>query len=291
MTEPESRFFESARLRLHYLAYGDESKPPVVLVHGSRDHARSWDFVAEALLDSYSVYAPDLRGHGDSDWAVGSAYSVAAYVADLSKMIDVIDRGPVALVGHSLGGRVTLDYSAASPDCVSKLIAIEGYGRQGSSNPPIERLRAYVKLVRDLEQRGPHIYESLEAAEKRMHDENTRLSPAMVKHLTLHAVKHVEGAQTGGRQGYVWKFDNYMRLTPAPEWTPADTIELWKQIKAPTLHIGGSDSWGKRFSDGREELASAVPNSQTVIVEGAGHWVHHDNLPEFVRLVREFLAG
>jgi pimeloyl-ACP methyl ester carboxylesterase len=288
MTEPESRFFHSARLRLHYLVYGDESKPPVVLVHGSRDHARSWDFVAEGLVDRYCVYALDLRGHGDSDWSIGSAYAVAAYVADLAKMIEVLDRGPVQLLGHSLGGRVTLDYTAAAPDCVSKLIAVEGYGRQGSADPPVERLRAYVKLVRDLEQRGPHIYESLEAAEERMHEANKRLSPEMVKHLTLHAVNYVEGAETGGRKGYVWKFDNYMRLTPAPEWTPADTIELWKQIKAPTLHIGGSESWGKRFTDGREELTTAVPNSKTVIVEGAGHWVHHDNLPEFLRLVRGF---
>jgi pimeloyl-ACP methyl ester carboxylesterase len=261
----------------------------VVLVHGTRDHARSWDFVAEKLMDRFSVYALDLRGHGDSDWAVGSAYSVAAYVADLAKMIDVIDRGPVALVGHSLGGRVTLDYTASAPDCVSKLIAIEGYGRQGSANHPIERLRDYVKLVRDLEQRGPHIYANLAEAGERMQEANKRLTPEMVKHLTLHAVKHVEGAQTGGRQGYVWKFDNYIRLTPAPEWTPDDTALLWKQIKAPTLHIGGADSWGKRFTDGREELAGLVPDSQTVIVEGAGHWVHHDNLPEFVRLVREFL--
>jgi len=288
MIEPESRFFQSARLRLHYLAHGDESKPPVVLVHGSRDHARSWDFVAAGLLDRYSVYALDLRGHGDSDWAVGSAYSVAAYVADLAKMIDVLERGPVRLVGHSLGGRVTLDFAAAAPDCVTKLIAIEGYGRQGSSDAPVERLRAYIKLVRDLEQRGPHIYESLQAAEARMQEANQRLTPEMVRHLTLHAVKHVEGAQTGGRQGYIWKFDNYMRLTPAPEWTPADTVELWKQIKAPTLHIGGSDSWGRRFSDGREELTGAVPNSKTTIVDGAGHWVHHDNLQEFTRLVRDF---
>jgi pimeloyl-ACP methyl ester carboxylesterase len=291
MTEPESRFYESARLRLHYVVYGDESKPPIVLVHGSRDHARSWDFVAAGLTDRFSVYAPDLRGHGDSDWAIGGPYSVTAYVADLAKLIEVMERGPVTLVGHSLGGRVTLDFAAAAPDCVSKLIAIEGYGRQGSTAAPIERLRGYIKLVRDLEQRGPHIYESLEAAEKRMQEENRRLTPEMVKHLTLHAVKHVEGAQTGGRRGYVWKFDNYMRLTPAPEWTPDETVQLWKLIKAPTLHLGGSDSWGKRFSDGREELAGVVPNSRTVIVEGAGHWVHHDNLPEFVRLVREFLTS
>ena len=290
MTEPESRFYESSRLRLHYVAYGDESKPPVVMVHGTRDHARNWDFVAAGLADRYSVYAPDLRGHGDSDWAMGSAYGVAAYVADLAKMIDVLDRGPVALVGHSLGGRVVLDYAAAAPECVTKVVAIEGYGRQGSTAPPVQRLRGYIKFIRELEERGPHIYQSLDEAESRMREENKHLTPEMVRHLTLHAVKRVEGAQTGGRRGYVWKFDNYTRLGATPEWTPADTALLWGEIKAPTLHIGGSESWGIRHPDGRDKLAAAVRGSKTVIIDGAGHWVHHDKLDEFVRVVREFLG-
>jgi pimeloyl-ACP methyl ester carboxylesterase len=290
MTEPESRFYESARLRLHYVAYGDESKPPVVLVHGTRDHARSWDFVAAGLTDRFSVYAPDLRGHGDSDWALGSAYGVAPYVADLAKLIDVIERGPVALVGHSLGGRVVLDYAAAAPDCVAKVVAIEGYGRQGSTKPPVDQLRGYIKFVRELEERAPHIYETIEAAEERMREENKHLTLEMVRYLTLHALKRAEGAQTAGRRGYVWKFDNYTRLGAVPEWTPADTEQLWGAIKAPTLHIGGSESWGIRWADGRDKLAASVPGSRTVIVDGAGHWVHHDKLDEFVRVVREFLG-
>lgn len=281
--EPEDRYFESSRLRLHYVVWGDESNPPLLLVHGSRDHARSWDFVAQGLIDRYCVYAPDLRGHGDSEWAIGGAYGVAGYVADLARFVEVIDRGPVALVAHSLGGRVALDYTAAFPDCVSKLIAIEGYGRQGSKESPVDQIRAYVKNTRELERRQPRVYTNLADAEARMQDANKRLSPEMVRHLTLHAVRQVEG-------GYVWKFDNYMRLTAAPEWTPDETVVLWEQIKTPTLHIGGSDSWGKRFPDGREELTKAVPGSRAVIVEGAGHWVHHDRLDEFVRLTRDFLA-
>src|SRR5688572_1533479 len=285
MNEPIDRYFESSRLRLHYVVWGDESKPPLLLVHGTRDHARSWDFVAQRMLDEFCVYAPDLRGHGDSEWAVGGQYSVSAFVADLAKMVEVIHRGPVALIAHSLGGRIALDYTAAYPDKVTKLVAIEGFGRVGSEDPVIDRLHRYVDTVRELERREPHPYANLSEAEARMHDANKRLTPAMVTHLTEHAVNRLHD------DTYVWKFDNYTRLTPAPEWSPAETVELWKQIKTPTLHIGGSDSWGKRFPDGRETMTQAVPNSRTVIVEGSGHWVHHDQLDEFVRLVREFLLG
>ena len=80
---PESRYYTSQRLNLHYLVWGDESKPPLILVHGTRDHARSWDRVAEALVDRYCVYVPDLRGHGDSEWAIGGDYSIIDYALDI----------------------------------------------------------------------------------------------------------------------------------------------------------------------------------------------------------------
>jgi pimeloyl-ACP methyl ester carboxylesterase len=60
--EPESRFYRSQRLKLHYVVWGDERKPAVLLIHGGRDHARNWDFVAPRLLDDYCAYAVDLRG-------------------------------------------------------------------------------------------------------------------------------------------------------------------------------------------------------------------------------------
>ena len=61
--EPLSLFFQSHRLKLHYWDYGCDGKPPLVLVHGGLDHARSWDWVAGSLRDDYHVYALDLRGH------------------------------------------------------------------------------------------------------------------------------------------------------------------------------------------------------------------------------------
>src|SRR5262249_52169250 len=103
--EPESRYFTSARLRLHYLFWGDPANEPVVLVHGGRDHARSWDFVAQSLAGRYSVYALDLRGHGDSDWATGGQYRLSDHVIDLAKLVKEIGHPRVNIIAHSMGGR------------------------------------------------------------------------------------------------------------------------------------------------------------------------------------------
>ena len=63
---PASRVFFSQRLRLHYVDWGNPAAPPLILLHGGRDHCRNWDWVASDLRRDYHVIAPDLRGHGDS---------------------------------------------------------------------------------------------------------------------------------------------------------------------------------------------------------------------------------
>jgi len=281
--EPQDRYFESSRLRLHYVAWGDESKPALVLVHGGRDHARSWDFVAQRMLDRYAVYALDLRGHGDSEHAVNGAYPLTAYVADVCKLLDVLDRPTVRILGHSLGGRIVMDTTASFPERIEKVVAIEGFGRMGSENSPAHQIQNYVRIARELESRQPHPYATIEAAEQRMSEENKRLSPEMVRHLTKYAVRRQEDGS------YVWKFDNYTRLTPAPEWSMEQTEALWNQVKTPTMFIGGVESWSHRFP-GREVMASYVPNARIHVFKDAGHWVHHDQLEGFVDLVREFFA-
>ena len=71
MADPWQHFYQSDRLRLSYWVWGDPEAPPLLLVHGNRDHARSWDRIAEAFSDRYRVVACDLRGHGDSEWTKG----------------------------------------------------------------------------------------------------------------------------------------------------------------------------------------------------------------------------
>ena len=60
-----------------YFDWGNPDAPPLVLVHGGRDHCRNWDWVAEDLRRDYHVIAPDLRGHGDSAWSPSGDYSMA----------------------------------------------------------------------------------------------------------------------------------------------------------------------------------------------------------------------
>jgi pimeloyl-ACP methyl ester carboxylesterase len=284
--QPRDNYFESDRLRLHYVSYGDESKPPVVLVHGGNDHARSWDFVAARLTGKYSVYAPDLRGHGDSDWQSGGAYLVSSYVADLSQLIEVIGRGPVQIIGHSLGGCVSVEFAVSFPERVTRLVTIEGLHSVSSFDrpglPQAEQTRLYAEAIVEFSKRKPRAYESLDAAVRRMAEGNPRLGPDLIQHLTEHAVRRQEDGT------YAWKYDNNVRMIRPLSPTLNDAKLLWQGLKTPTLIITGSEGYWSQLPH-RDEMIGAVPGARSITVEGAGHWVHHDRFDEFVQLVREFL--
>ena len=126
MSGPESRFFQSQGLRLHYWDWGNADAPLMLLVHGGRDHGRSFDLIAHSLQPHFHVLAPDLRGHGDSDWTKGGSYSLTEYVYDLSRLVRSTGASQVTIVGHSMGGMVGLIYAGTFPEQVAALVVLDG---------------------------------------------------------------------------------------------------------------------------------------------------------------------
>jgi pimeloyl-ACP methyl ester carboxylesterase len=285
---PRSRFLTSQRLRLHFVDWGNEAAPTLVLVHGGRDHARSFDDVARALCDSWHVVAPDLRGHGDSDWAVGGSYAMAELVADLAALVDELGPAPVALLGHSLGGAIVLYYAGLRPERVRKVVAIEGLGASPAMRAELlaqtaaERLERFVAELRAIGAREPRRYASLAAAAARMRQQNAFLSEEQALHLTRHGARRTEDGT------WVWKYDPYILMPSAARPDYEGLESLWARIACPVLLVRGATSWASDpVLDGR---AAAFRDARLVNVEGAGHWVHHERLDAFLKAVLEFLA-
>ena len=273
---PTSHSYFSQRLRLHYVDWGNVDAPPLLLIHGGRDHCRNWDWVAEELRDDYHIIAPDLRGHGDSQWMIGGSYAISEYVYDIAQLLHQTKLTPIKIIGHSLGGAITLRYAGLYPDMVKKVVAIEGLGppphrdQERPDQTTQQRLHRWIGQLRNLSGRTPRRYKSLEEAWSRMHEANPHLSEAQARHLTIHGVNQNEDGT------YSWKFDNYIRATPPFTMTREAAADLWSAIDCPTLLIYGTDSWAKDpRTDGRAELFKDV---QVAEFKDAGHWVHHDQL-------------
>ncbi len=284
---PISNSFISQRLRLNYVDWGNPDAPPLLLVHGGRDHCRSWDWVAEELRHDWHIIAPDLRGHGDSAWAPDGNYDLAPFVYDLAQLVHQLSLAPVTIVAHSMGGNIATRYTGLYPENVRKFVNIEGLG----PSPVIaaerdklgiaQRFRTWIEDKRGAAARLPKRYPTLESALERMKSENTYLTDEQARHLTVHGVSRNEDGT------WSWKFDNYLNV-----WAPFDFVQseldtIWAAITCPTLLLYGANSFASNpDKDGR---AKAFNNASVIEYENAGHWLHHDQFDRFIADLRAFL--
>jgi pimeloyl-ACP methyl ester carboxylesterase len=292
MQEATSHSYVSQRLRLHYLDWGNADAPALLLIHGTRDHAHSWDWTARRLQDRYHVIAPDLRGHGDSQWSLGSVYMPAEFVYDLAQLIHQQQLAPVRIVAHSLGAIVALRYAGIHPELVERLVIVDGTGDIAMGTvprPPIAaENREWIDALRSLAARQPRHYGTLEEAFQRLREANPHLTEEQARHLTIH------GANQNEDGSYGWKFDGYLSANLVGghfqhDITREQVAELWRNIACPVLFLTGEESWHVA-SLNEAELIGGFRDARHVFVEKAGHWLHHDQLDRFLELVEEFLA-
>ena len=284
---PTTNSFISQRLKLNYADWGNPDAPPLLLIHGGRDHCRSWDWVAEELRDDWHIIAPDLRGHGDSAWSPDGNYEMSAFVYDLAQLVHQLNLAPVTIVAHSMGGSIATRYTGLYPENVRKLVAIEGLG----PSPKVEaerdaigiraRTRKWIDDKRSAAGRQPKRYPTLEAALERMKGENTYLTDEQARHLTIHGISRNEDGT------WSWKFDNYLNIWAAFDMSRDDLHAIWAAITCPILMMYGANSWASNpEKDGRIKHFSTA---RVVEFENAGHWLHHDQFDRFMREIKAFL--
>ena len=284
---PTSQTFFSQRLRLHYVDWGNPDKPPLLLVHGGKDHCRSWDWTAEALREDWHVIALDHRGHGDSEWVSDGVYDAQDMVYDVAQLVHQLNLAPVTIVSHSLGGNVSLRFAGMFPEQVRKIVAIEGLGpspkvfEERAETPYPERAREWIEKKRKAAGRQLKRYDTIEEARERMQEANSYLTDAQARHLTLHGINRNEDGS------FSWKFDPHLNVWPFEDTPREHMAQVWRAITAPTLLLYGADSWASNpEGDGRMEYFA---NAEVIEFEKAGHWLHHDQFDRFIATLRDFL--
>jgi pimeloyl-ACP methyl ester carboxylesterase len=283
--EPVSRYFTSQGLRLHYADWGNADAPPLLLLHGTRDHARSWDWTARRLRDRWHVMALDWRGHGDSAWSPDGAYLLPYNILDLLEMIEALGVPQVTIVAHSFGGNVAARYAGVYPDRVRKIVFVDSLGPatdtyvKWDEMGPVNRTLEWLEQRRDKRQTEPRRLASIEDAAARMAKANPRLTAEQAYHLAKYGLNRFE-------DGYGWKFDPRVSMFAPEDWEVRGGA-YWREITAPSLIMYGRQSWhSDPVTDGR---AAFFKNAQVLNFETAGHWIHHDALDAFLAALDAFL--
>jgi pimeloyl-ACP methyl ester carboxylesterase len=281
---PQSRYFQSQGLKLHFTDWGNAQAPPLLLVHGGLDHSRSWDHLAQALAADFHVVAPDLRGHGDSGWATGSSYSLADHVYDLTNLVKSESFGKVAIVGHSMGGMVSLTYAGAFPEKVSRLVVLDGVTNFPARRPkPADvRISDWAGDLDKLAHRRIHRYPTVADGAERIVGRNPRLTRVQATHLATHGMKRNDDGS------FSWKYDPYLRARAPYRLSLEDNIGLWSRIACPTLLVAASDSF---LPDPEKAgVMSHFKHAELAKIAGAGHWLQHDKPDEVLGLIQKFLV-
>ncbi|HWP58148.1 MAG TPA: alpha/beta hydrolase [Candidatus Acidoferrales bacterium] len=293
MSHPRSRFIDVRGLKIHCLEWGERNGDPLILIHGWRDHARSWSYLVERLNSRANrplwIIAPDCRGHGDSGWVgAGGYYYFPDYVHDLDCVVEALGAGAVTLVGHSMGGTISFLYAGTFPQQVKRLVLIEGLGPLGMTfaDAPkrMEQFLSQMKAIRNetTVEYSSFEYPSLEEAAKRFHRANPRLSAERAFELTRW------GMRQNGNGTWSWKFDPLHRTTSPIPFYAEQAMEFFRRIECPVLIVFGKQSRQTPRPDLQQRLA-AIKNRREVVIDRAGHMIHQDNPDELAGEILAFM--
>jgi len=255
-------------LRFHFTEWGDSGAPPILLLHGGNQSGHSWDLVGLHLADRYHVFALDQRGHGDSEWARDQDYSMEAKAADaLAFMADQGLEHPL-IMGHSMGGRVTMNLVLEHPDAARGVVLVDvGPELSAKGAEVIHNFVIHNVEFDDLEEFLDNVvkYDRFRSRE----------------HITR-TVKYNMLRRADGK--YISKVDHRRVPLSMSEITLDDV----KNITCPVLLVRGGES-DILEPDAAQRFVDALPNGQLVTVPNCGHNVHSGNTPGFLDAVRPFL--
>jgi pimeloyl-ACP methyl ester carboxylesterase len=265
---------------IHLVAdvWGDDEAWPVLLMHGGGQTRHAWGSAAGALAaGGWKAVSLDLRGHGDSEWALNGDYSFTAFAADCVAVADQLGRPPV-LVGASLGGVAAMLAEGGSDRVVSTGLVVVDITHR--SNPE------GIQRIRDFMSSGLGGFASLDDAA----DAIAAYTPNRPKRMNPAGLMKVLRQRRDGRWYWHWdpKFLEHGRTEVPREDFQALFEAALRNIKVPTLLVRGLLS-DVVTEEGVQDFLEQIPGAKLVDVGDAAHMVAGDQNDAFSRAVIDFL--
>jgi len=272
--------------------WGDQADPPLVLVHGGFDFARTFDAFAPLLVEGgYRVIGWDQRGHGDSDHA-----ALYSFDADLRDAVAVLDHlsptRPVPVVGHSKGGALMIQLADALPSRFSAVVNLDGIPSKRPFPDVAEHERTKMlagevagwldhRRRTATARRKPGTIAELAARRGRV---NPRLPTAWLEYLVT-----VGGIES--EDGWRWKLDPTMRFGGFGPWRPEWALARLPGLGMPFLGVLVTETEEMGWGTLPHEVTPYIPVAGRLeIIDDAGHFVHIERPHQIAEMVLDFVG-
>jgi pimeloyl-ACP methyl ester carboxylesterase len=258
------------------------SGPALLLLHGLGCSHRTWLPVLDSLARRYTVIAPDLLGHGESD-KPRADYSIGAFANGMRDLLTVLDIDRVTVVGHSFGGGVAMQFAYQFPERTERLVLVGSGGLGPEVSPAIRAITTTgfhqvmgaltLPGVRHLGTTGLRALALTGLNEFRDFDEVAAIYDSFRDPATRAAVRHVVRAVVDW-QGQVVTMADRAYLTEAMPmcvvWGKEDRV-------IPVSHAA--------------RAAELAPGAQIEVIPNAGHFPHKDHPERFVKILNDFVRS
>lgn len=266
--------------RIAWQAWGDASKPGLLLAHGNGAHSHWWDFIAPMLAEDWHVVAPDFSGMGESDWR--KTYSFRTFAREQVAVSEAAglfaDGRKPLIVAHSFGGIVALVTAMQHGARFAGALVVDSHIEPPGEDRPRPPSR----------QRPNRIYPNLAAALARF-----RLAPPqpcenhyIVDHIARHSLREATGED--GEHGLTWKFDPFIFANLSGEWDELDLTRL--ETGCPIAFMRGALSTLVTPATAAYMASLQDPPVPMITIPGAHHHVMLDQPLAFVSAVRALFA-
>ncbi|MCA8927566.1 MAG: alpha/beta fold hydrolase [Alphaproteobacteria bacterium] len=243
--------------------------PPLLILHGLLGQARNWASQMKRFAADYRVLVVDLRNHGRSPWAEGMTYEAMA--DDIAALAERIGP-PVRIVGHSMGGKVTMVTALKYPHLVERPVVVDISPVRHEQTPFYDYLDAMLGL-------------DLSAIARR--GQADRLLADAIPSDAERAFLLLNLAADGG-QGLRWRPNLRELRDRLPDILDWPEFLFRYRYPEPILFVAGGDSPYIQDSH-KAAIARLFPQAEYATIPGAGHWVHADQPQAFFDTVSAFL--
>lgn len=262
-------------MKLFYREYG--TGKPILFLHGMLGMSDNWITIGKVFADRYKVYLPDMRNHGLSPHHKKHNFQVMS--DDLLEFLNDKKIDKAIIIGHSMGGKVAMQFAVNHPEKIDKLVIVDISPREYFFDKfEHKRLIDHKGILDFMDEIDISKIENRQGLNEVINNrfQNEFILQLLQKNLIKNSVK-----------GYKWKLNIHSLIHNYSELSKEIRINQ-RKFTFKSLFLFGNKS-PYFLQDDYTLIKDKIPNTKIVIIKNAGHLIHIDQKDELINEVKEFL--